>query len=125
MQKAETSTGVFYLNGLRPGAYFLDATYVGLADLRKTGIQLEAGMQLDLGDLTFSAAAIELIQATVTAARALVEVKPDRTVFNVEGTINTTDGGSIARITTSLIPSITNLANFLSKKGTLTFVLKL
>ncbi len=43
---------------------------------------------IDLGVLAFAKDAIELTTATVTANRVMVEVKPDRTVFNVDGTIN-------------------------------------
>ncbi|HFA50522.1 MAG TPA: carboxypeptidase regulatory-like domain-containing protein, partial [Bacteroidetes bacterium] len=86
LAKVETSdeNGIFKMQDLAAGRYFLKATYVGSADLVKPGIELADGQQLDLGTWAFDPT-VELAQATVTAQRAMVEVKPDRTVFNVEG----------------------------------------
>lgn len=96
--KAETSNeaGIFQLRGLAAGNYFLVATYVGFADYRKADLQLGAQQQLDLGILRFEAQAVELTAATVKASRAMIEVKPDRTVFNVEGTINSIGADALA-----------------------------
>lgn len=98
LAKAETSneSGIFQMKGLRAGNYFLVATYVGFADFRKADIQLGAQQQLDLGILSFEAQAVELAAATVKASRAMIEVKPDRTVFNVEGTINSIGADALA-----------------------------
>ena len=97
MLKVEVSdeSGVFRMDGLSAGSYFITATYVGYADFRKDGIQLTENQQLDLGVVAFAPAAIELEEATVTASRVMVEVKPDRTVFNVQGTINSTGADAI------------------------------
>ena len=92
LAKVETSdeTGVFQIKGIAPGDYFISASYVGANDLNVEPFQLKADQELDLGVLAFQNAAIELEAATVTAERVMVEVKPDRTVFNVDGTINST-----------------------------------
>jgi iron complex outermembrane receptor protein len=87
--------GVFRLKNLNPGNYYIQASYVGLGDLKKKGIALKTDEQLDLGILTFGAAAIELAEAVVKADRVMVEVKSDRTVFNVDGTINSTGSDAI------------------------------
>jgi hypothetical protein len=96
--KVETTdeAGLFRIQGLAPGSYDLQATYVGLADYWKSGLQLSADDMMDLGILQFGPTGIELAEATVTAQRALVEVKPDRTVFNVQGTINSTGEDAIS-----------------------------
>lgn len=88
--------GIFKMQNLTAGEYFLKASYVGYPDISKTDIRLAEGQNLDLGIIAFGAAAVELAGATVTATRALVEVKPDRTVFNVQGTINSVGENAIA-----------------------------
>ncbi|MFT5168051.1 MAG: iron complex outermembrane receptor protein, partial [Saprospiraceae bacterium] len=95
--KVETSNeaGIFQISGINAGSYFLSATYVGVGDLRQNDINLTADQILDLGVLVFGESSVELGEVTVTAARAMVEVKSDRMVFNVQGTINSTGSDAI------------------------------
>ena len=124
--KVETSdeAGIFKFQGIPAGDFFLVATYVGMPDLRITGIQLGSGDQLDLGVLAFSPAAVELVEATVTASRAMVEVKPDRTVFNVQGTINSTgsDAISLLRKAPGVVVDNQDNINVLGRAGVLLYV---
>lgn len=126
LQKVEASNdaGIFQLKGLSAGNYFLKITYVGVADLWKRGIKLNTDQQLDLGILKFEPTAVELAEVKVTASRAMVEVKPDRTVFNVEGTINSTGSDAISLLRKA--PSVTvdnnNNINVLGRAGVLVYV---
>ena len=88
-------TGIFSFQNVPPNTYFLTASYVGYADLYKTDLVLEDGKIVDVGVLQFTNSGVELGEVTVTAARSMVEVKPDRTVFNVQGTINSTGANAI------------------------------
>lgn len=96
--KVETSDadGVFNMLNIPAGSYFIKASYVGLQDLVKPNIQLDGSKNIDLGILSFTAASTDLEEITVTADRAMVEVKPDRTVFNVQGTINSVGEDALA-----------------------------
>ncbi len=94
--QASDEQGHFTLNNIPDGHYWLRATYIGLPEYVQTGIVLTNNQTLDLGVLTFPASAIELETALVKADRALVEIKPDRTVFNVSGTINSTGSDALA-----------------------------
>ncbi|MGB0864098.1 MAG: TonB-dependent receptor domain-containing protein [Saprospiraceae bacterium] len=98
LKKVEASDekGIFKISGIKEGAYYLVASFVGTGEVKKTGINVTDGQEVDLGVLVFTAAAIELGAATVTASRVMVEVKPDRTVFNVEGTINSTGDNAMS-----------------------------
>lgn len=105
--KVETTNeaGIFHFQNISPGDYFLKASYVGLADLVKNNIQLKTDELLDLGFLVFENNTVTLEEATVTADRVMVEVKPDRTVFNVEGTINSTGADAIGLL--RIAPGVT------------------
>ena len=52
-------SGIFNIKGLVAGNYYLVATYVGVADLRKSDINLAADQALDLGIISFAPSEIE------------------------------------------------------------------
>ncbi len=97
--------GAFKITDLAQGNYFVKASYVGLADLELRDILLAEGENKELGVLQFESGATELSEVTVTTSRALVEVKPDRTVFNVQGTINSAGEDALALMKKA--PSVT------------------
>lgn len=88
--------GFFNFINVVEGNYFLEVLYIGLDDLKIEAIEVKAGIQSELGTLIMNASSTELATATVKASRALIEVKPDRTVFNVEGTINSSGSDALA-----------------------------
>ncbi|MGB0882597.1 MAG: TonB-dependent receptor domain-containing protein, partial [Vicingaceae bacterium] len=124
--KVETSkdNGNFQLNNLKAGNYFLKATFVGLPTLTVPTFQLNENEKKDLANLTFKAQAEELAAFTVVEERVMVEVKPDRTVFNVEGTINSTGSDAISLLRKA--PAVTvdqnDNVNVLGRSGVLVYV---
>lgn len=123
--KVETTdeSGVFNIRGIQAGNYFLSATFVGSKDFRKENITLNANQQLDLGVLTMESAAVDLEEATVTASRVMVEVKPDRTVFNVDGTINSagSDAFNLLRKAPGVLVDNNNGITVLGRSGVLVY----
>ncbi len=105
--KVETTDdrGLFTISGINPGNYFIKASYIGLADLEVMNIDITDNSANDLGVLKFETSGVDLGEVTVTATRALVEVKPDRTVFNVQGTINSVGEDALALMRKA--PSVT------------------
>ncbi len=126
MVKVETSdeAGVFNLKNLPAGNYFIVASYVGYTEMRKNNIQLTANQQVDLGKLNFYSSAVKLQEATVTASRVMVEVKADRTVFNVEGTINSvgSDAISLLRKAPGVTVDNNDNINVLGRSGVLLYI---
>ncbi|MEM9260266.1 MAG: carboxypeptidase regulatory-like domain-containing protein, partial [Bacteroidota bacterium] len=124
LMKVETTddAGVFYLRAVVPGSYTLKATYLGAPDLTRE-ITVGTGT-LDLEVLRMAPAAVELAEATVTATRALVEIKPDRTVFNVQGTINAVgeNGLDLLRKAPGVTVDNNDNINVLSRSGVLVYV---
>lgn len=124
--KVETSDeeGVFTIQQLNPGNYYLIVTYVGMNDLKVPAFDLKEGQTLDLAILKFDDASVELSEVTVTAQRAMVEVKPDRTVFNVQGTINSTgsDGINLLRKAPGVMVDNNNNITVLGRTGVLVYI---
>lgn len=124
LAKVETTdeSGLFRINDVTAGTYRLSVTYLGAPELRREAFALTAS--LDLGVLTLAPAAVELAEARVTARRALVEVKPDRTVFNVQGTINAVGntGLDLLRKAPGVTVDNNENINVLSRSGVLLYV---
>jgi len=121
---ATDADGAFTLQALKPGNYFFKAVYLGYDDLKKSDIQLTDNQLADLGTLTFAAKSFNLAEATVTASRVMVEVKPDRTIFNVEGTINSagSDGLSLLRKAPNVMVDNNDNVTVLGRAGVLIYV---
>lgn len=98
MVKVETAdeNGKFELKPIAAGNYFLRATFLGLPDFERQEIIVDGSSVVDLGLLTFNAQEIALDAFEITAERAMVEVQPDKTVFNVQGTVNSTGSDAIS-----------------------------
>ncbi len=126
MLKVETTTdeGNFAFMNLAGGArYYIQASYIGLSDYASRPIEIHYE-DIDLGTLVLQSGGVELETAIVTARRALVEIKPDRTVFNVEGTINSAgdDGLGLLRKAPGVLVDNNNNITVLGRSGVLMYV---
>lgn len=126
LYKAGTSdeAGIFELRALGTGAYFFKAIGLGFEDMQKNDLRLAADQQLDLGVLTLASKSVDLAEATVTASRVLVEIKPDRTIFNVDGTINSVGSDAISLLRKAPNVTVDNNDNIsvLGRSGVLLYV---
>lgn len=100
-----TETGQFSFNDMPEGSYNILVRYLGMEDYTIENIQVKSNAPIDLGTIKLKSSGIQLHEATVKADRTLIEVKPDRLVFNVEGTINS--AGSDALTLLRKAPSVT------------------
>ncbi|WP_420461123.1 TonB-dependent receptor domain-containing protein [Neolewinella sp.] len=114
--------GSFRLQNLAASTYDLVVTFLGAPDLRHDHLQLDRST--DLGTLQLAPAAVDLVGAIVTATRALVEVKPDRTIFNVQGTINAAGNDALALLRMAPGVTLDNNDNIsvLSRAGVIIYV---
>ncbi|MEO0572610.1 MAG: outer membrane beta-barrel family protein [Bacteroidota bacterium] len=80
--------GIFEFDGILPEKYILKITNIGYADyVRRIDF---TGDVLDLGILSLNSQAQNLEEVTVVSEKPMVQVLADKTVFNVENTINAT-----------------------------------
>lgn len=70
-----------------PGQYLVSFSHIGYVPQFSKVVDLSAGNQ-SLGDVVMEKAEAALQGVTVTSQRPVVEVKADKTILNVEGTIN-------------------------------------
>jgi len=124
--KVETSDeeGSFLLAGLNSGSYWIQTSFVGLSDYQREVQLLGDAEELDLGFIGLTAEGVELETAVVTARRAIVEVKSDRTVFNVQGTINSSgdNGLELLRKAPGVLVDNNNNITVLGRSGVQIYV---
>lgn len=88
--------GSFEIRVDGPGEYFLEVTYVGLANFRSTEFTLdEANQTRKFSTITLNPQGETLAEVVVTARKPLLEVKPDKMVVNVAGSINATGNNAL------------------------------
>ena len=80
-------TGYFKLKNIDTGSYVILITSLGLKDYKSNTIVLN-GNNKDLGDIIMIDDSAQLDEVTIVAEKPIIEVKADRTVFNVANTIN-------------------------------------
>lgn len=95
--KVETTneSGNFKIKNVPAGSYFLKSTFVGLPDLVVQDVQVTDNNENKLGELAFESQSEELAEFSFTEEREMVEVKADKTVFNVDKTINSTGSDAL------------------------------
>lgn len=80
--------GSFSFTHLNSGNYYLNISFVGYDTYISEPIRITQGQMTTTGVIAMSPFATELGEVVVASTKPLVEVKPDKTVFNVEGSIN-------------------------------------
>lgn len=84
------SNGDFRIIDVSPGTYFLVATSVGYLKNTSSKFIVSAGQEYNASAIILMQGATTLSGITISAKKPLIEVKADKTVFNVENSINAT-----------------------------------
>lgn len=87
--------GHYELPGAKPGSYLLSFTTVGFETAFSAPFGLDAGQTYDAGAVQLAPANRQLQGLTVKASRPVMQVKPDKTVFNVASSISSTGNNGI------------------------------
>ena len=82
------ATGNYEITPVKPGSYFVSATSAGMKKTRSAIFEVKENENAVVPLLTTQAATKDLAGVTVTSAKPMVEVRADKTILNVEGTIN-------------------------------------
>ena len=81
--------GSYQFNDVQAGQYLVKATLAGHTPAFSNTISAESA-NVSVPDLIIKKSVSEMKGVTVTAVKPLVEIKADKTIVNVEGTINAT-----------------------------------
>lgn len=80
--------GSFLIEKIAPGEYLLIAQHLEYATYSSGPFSIGAGESKDLGELLIERSSVEIEEIVVKGKRALIEVHPDKMVFNVANTVN-------------------------------------
>jgi iron complex outermembrane receptor protein len=81
--------GSYSFNNLKEGTYRVTASYVGYTAVKSAPFAV-SGNGVNVPELKLAKSTASLQNVTVTAQKPMVEMKADKTILNVEGTINAT-----------------------------------
>ncbi len=82
------ASGAYEITPVKPGTYFVTATSAGMKKTSSAVFEVKENENATAPVLTTQPATKDLGGVTVTSAKPMVEVKADKTILNVEGTIN-------------------------------------
>lgn len=85
---ATGANGRYAISAPRSGRFLVSASYVGFMPAYSQVFEVSGGGEVAVPDLSISKVSGNLKEVTVTAKKPLVEVRADKTILNVEGTIN-------------------------------------
>ena len=82
------ASGNYEITAVKPGSYFVTATSAGIKKTTSPVFEVKENENATAPLLTAQPATKDLAGVTVTSAKPMVEVRADKTILNVEGTIN-------------------------------------
>lgn len=86
--------GTYLFNNIKEGTYRVSASFVGYAPSVTAPFSI-SGSTVSVPSLKLEKSTASLQNVTVTARKPLVEMKADKTILNVEGTINATGSDAL------------------------------
>lgn len=89
------SNGKFSIGTSNPGSYLISTSHIGYAIKYSKVFEVSGSGDIDLGDISVSKAGGNLTGVTVTSKKPMVEVRADKTILNVEGTMNATGNDAL------------------------------
>lgn len=87
--------GVFHLDESRPGQYLISVSHVGYVTQFSKTFELTGTGEMNLPEIQLVKMSTELKEVVVTNKKPVVEVKADKMILNVEGTINATGSNAL------------------------------
>lgn len=82
------NNGVFNMMSIKPGSYFISATSVGHKKNSGKAFNITDGQDFNAPSISLSQSSTSLAEVAVQAKKPMIEVRADKTVFNVESSIN-------------------------------------
>ncbi len=87
--------GTFHINMAKPGRYLVGISHVGYVIQYSKIFELSGIGEMNLPEIQLVKMSTELKEVVVTNTKPVVEVKADKMILNVEGTINATGSNAL------------------------------
>ncbi len=110
------ANGAFEMVYGKEGKYLLSYVMIGFERTYSPAFEVKNGQEFDAGNITLQPAATKLQDVTVTSRKPMIEIKADKTVFNVENSINATGSNALELLQKSPGIQVDNNEN-ISMKG--------
>jgi iron complex outermembrane receptor protein len=85
---ATDAAGHYAFTGIATGNYFVAVTYTGHAAKNSPAFEVSGAGDVTVPDVSLVKSAGTLKEVTVAARKPMIEVKADKTILNVEGSVN-------------------------------------
>lgn len=92
---ATKNDGKFSIIGVKAGSYLITTSHVGHQQTFSSPFEFNGTDNVEVPVLQMANASAEMKGVTVTSKKPMVEVKADKTILNVEGTINATGNDAL------------------------------
>lgn len=109
------TSGLFEIERETGGSFLLSYTTVGYARAFSAPFQLEAGKNFTVPPLQLKPEHQRIADVVITSKKPMIEVKPGKVVFNVEGSINATGSNALELLQKSPGVQVTNDENITMK----------
>ncbi len=106
-----TATGVFEFSSVDRGSYFITISHIGYTSKNSPTFQTLPGENTNVPAIVLTRFPKQLSQAVVMGQKPLVEVKNDRIILNVEGSINEVGSDALELLRKSPGVEVDNLNN--------------
>ncbi|MEM0941410.1 MAG: TonB-dependent receptor [Bacteroidota bacterium] len=116
--------GKFAFSQISEGNYFVESNFVGYEKLTSKSFYFDGRSEMELPIFTMQASPEQLQEVVIETERELIEVQPDKTVFNVEGSINAKGNTALELLRRSPGVIVDNNENLLiqGKSGVLVYI---
>jgi hypothetical protein len=92
---ATDKNGGYLFSAVQPGRYLVSVTHVGFKPTYSQVVELASGSEVTIPEINLVKSDGTLGGVTVTAKKPMIEVRADKTILNVEGTINATGNDAL------------------------------
>ncbi|MCW3116541.1 MAG: TonB-dependent receptor plug, partial [Chitinophagaceae bacterium] len=86
--EASNSNGSYTFKGIKAGQYLVSMSHIGYSPVYSVPFEFSGSGEMNIPALQVNKITGDMKEVVVTSKRPMVEVKADKTILNVEGTIN-------------------------------------
>lgn len=83
-----SSSGSYEFTPIQPGKYFVNSSFVGYSSKNSSSFELSGAGDVTAPEMILNKISGNLKEVVVTSGKPVVEVKADKTILNVEGSVN-------------------------------------